>query len=50
MAEGPNSSPTLSTVDGEYSVFDDVETAMTGINMFLNNGFDEAFVLFEKYK
>lgn len=50
MAEGNNDSPTLNTVDVECPVFDDVETAMTGINMLLNNGFDEAFVLFDKYK
>jgi tetratricopeptide (TPR) repeat protein len=32
------------------SYFDDVEMAMTGIDMLLNNGFDEAFALFDKYK
>ncbi|XP_046377021.1 tetratricopeptide repeat protein 39C-like isoform X1 [Haliotis rufescens] len=29
---------------------DDAEMALTGINMLLNNGFDEAYALFEKYK
>lgn len=36
--------------DHEESTFDDIEMACTGINMLLNNGFDEAFALFEKYK
>ena len=30
--------------------FDDVEMAATGINMLLNDGFEEAFALFHKYK
>ena len=30
--------------------FDDVEMAAAGINMLLNNGFEEAFHLFDKYK
>ncbi|KAK0066384.1 tetratricopeptide repeat protein 39C [Biomphalaria pfeifferi] len=30
--------------------FDDIAMASTGINMLLNNGFDEAFALFDKYK
>ena len=30
--------------------FDDVELAATGINMLLNNGFEEAFQLFNKHK
>ncbi|XP_076457025.1 LOW QUALITY PROTEIN: tetratricopeptide repeat protein 39C-like [Babylonia areolata] len=50
MAEGLKSPATLSSVDAEDTSFDDVETAITGINMLLNNGFDEAFVLFQKYK
>ncbi|KAK7091387.1 tetratricopeptide repeat protein 39C-like isoform X2 [Littorina saxatilis] len=50
MAEGTETGATLNTVDGDDAAFDDVETAMTGINMLLNNGFDEAFVLFDKYK
>jgi hypothetical protein len=50
MAEASASPPTLNTVDGEEGSFDDVETAITGINMLLNNGFDEAFALFDKYK
>ncbi|KAL8581309.1 hypothetical protein ACOMHN_034388 [Nucella lapillus] len=50
MAEAPNSPTTLNSVDAEEASFDDVETSITGINMLLNNGFDEAFVLFEKYK
>ena len=50
MAESNNSSSVLNTVDVESPVFDDVETAMTGINMLLNNGFEEAFALFDKYK
>lgn len=50
MAEAAASPPTLNTVDGEEGSFDDVETAITGINMLLNNGFDEAFSLFDKYK
>ncbi|KAH9488246.1 Tetratricopeptide repeat protein 39C [Bulinus truncatus] len=36
--------------DADESSFDDIEMAATGINMLLNNGFDEAFALFEKYK
>ncbi|XP_012937049.1 tetratricopeptide repeat protein 39C [Aplysia californica] len=39
-----------SAVAGPEDVFDDVEMASTGINMLLNNGFDEAFALFDKYK
>lgn len=50
MAESNNSSSVLNTIDVESTVFDDVETAMTGINMLLNNGFEEAFALFDKYK
>ena len=50
MAEGSISPSTLNSVDGEDASFDDVETAITGINMLLNNGFEEAFLLFEKYK
>lgn len=30
--------------------FDDLEMASTGINMLLNNGFEESFALFDKYK
>ncbi|XP_076438121.1 tetratricopeptide repeat protein 39C-like [Babylonia areolata] len=48
MAEESNA-PT-NTVDEEECTFDEVETALTGINMLLNNGFDEAVVLFAKYK
>ncbi|CAL1537584.1 unnamed protein product [Lymnaea stagnalis] len=36
--------------DNDEPVFDDIEMARTGINMLLNNGFDEAFALFDKYK
>lgn len=32
------------------SCFDEIEMAATGINMLLNNGFQEAFALFDKYK
>ena len=61
MAEAGYSSetftqPEMETIDdvtvaaemGE--AFDDVEMAATGINMLLNDGFEEAFALFHKYK
>lgn len=53
MAEGPR--PHLEDMNGasgdqDESTFDDVEMAATGINMLLNNGFEEAFALFDKYK
>ncbi|CAG5134205.1 unnamed protein product, partial [Candidula unifasciata] len=53
MAEGPQ--PYLEDMNGiasgdHESCFDDVEMAATGINMLLNNGFQEAFALFDKYK
>lgn len=34
----------------DHGLTDDAEMALTGINMLLNNGFDEAYALFEKYK
>ena len=50
MASGPE----LATVaiDDENSGLpqDEVEMAVSGINMLLNNGFDEAQALFIKYK
>lgn len=50
MAGSSDVSSTLNSVDGDDNNFDDAETAVTGINMLLNNGFDEAFALFDKYK
>ncbi|ESO96618.1 hypothetical protein LOTGIDRAFT_143837 [Lottia gigantea] len=41
----------MSPQDGDdASLADDSEMALTGINMLLNNGYDEARALFEKYK
>lgn len=50
MAEGSDSLQNFNATDGEDAAFDDVEMAHTGINMLLNNGFEEAVALFEKYK
>ncbi|KAL8570006.1 hypothetical protein ACOMHN_056438 [Nucella lapillus] len=50
MAEKGNGQTTIPPADEEDSAFDDVEAALTGINMLLNNGFEDALLLFEKYK
>lgn len=61
MAEGGcqyegSGPPQLENIDAAVSAdetgetFDDVKMALTGINMLLNDGFEEAFALFHKYK
>ena len=49
MSESNVDANSLSSESGVDS-FEDVEMAAHGINMLLNNGFDDAFALFEKYK
>ncbi|BFZ21000.1 hypothetical protein BsWGS_24039 [Bradybaena similaris] len=53
MAEGaqPYLEDMNCVASGDHeSYFDEIEMAATGINMLLNNGFQEAFALFDKYK
>ncbi|PVD31804.1 hypothetical protein C0Q70_07222 [Pomacea canaliculata] len=49
MAQGSGMED-LNSVDNGEGSFDEVEMALTGINMMLNNGFDEASALFDKYR
>ena len=50
MAEKETMTEWNSTDGEESGSFDDAELALTGIKMLLNNGFEEARQLFEKYK
>ncbi|KAK3087826.1 hypothetical protein FSP39_011165 [Pinctada imbricata] len=50
MAEKEVITDLNSTESDESGSFDDADMALTGIKMLLNNGFEEARKLFEKYK
>lgn len=47
-----NSAVTMSNSESEDTIvgIDEAEMALGGISMLLNNGFEEARLLFEKYK
>lgn len=50
MAENSVMSDIGNSEGDDQMPFDDAEMALSGINMLLNNGFDEAMALFEKYR
>ena len=40
----------MDSVESDDQLFDDTEMALTGMHMLLNNKFEEAQSLFEKYR